>query len=113
MARFPDPDRPDAVRVGVEHHGTTQGQTGTIVEPDTVSETLVDGMLSIIVVNGLPRVSFFVERQTKDGGSRRVLVSRLAMTVECANVLAETLRTIVSRMEVEGAIAPLPKVQVE
>ena len=103
----PDPAGAPAVQV----FRTDENTNIQIIDPIEVEETLVDGILGVGVVNNLPRIDFFRERTGHgDRITRRVVVARLAMTPESANMLIETLRFVLNRMEQEGIISFRPPV---
>lgn len=84
-----------------------------IIEPDSVQEILVDGILNIAVTNGTIRLGLFAERTDFSANSiRRVLVARVVMSTETASAISDSLKFVLQRMVDDGVIAPLIPVSV-
>jgi len=86
---------------------TTPDTKVVTIEPDDLPETIVDGVLSVTVVNGMPRLNFYAERLDQTPCIRRVLVARLAMSIETTKAIVATLSGVIQTLNGEGALQPV------
>jgi hypothetical protein len=75
------------------------GDAVTVDHPD-IAETLVDGLLQAQILNGLLRLTFFVERVAIDQKNPEKHVAlRIALTPASARATAERLIAIAEKLE--------------
>jgi hypothetical protein len=86
---------------------TTPETKVVTIEPDNLPETIVDGVLSVTVVNGMPRLNFYAERLDQTPCIRRVLVARLAMSIETSKAIVNALSGAIHTLQGDGAFQPL------
>ena len=79
-----------------------------ISEPFSTPELMVDGLAAIAVANGALRLTLYSERQPVGENApeiERVVVGRLVLTPQSAEIVAATLRAVLDELAATGAIA--------
>ncbi len=79
-----------------------------ISEPFPTPELMVDGLAAIAVANGALRLTLYSERQPVGENApeiERIVVGRLVLTPQSAEIVAATLRAVLDDLAPTGAIA--------
>jgi hypothetical protein len=113
MSGADQPWKPDPIDLRVSAPRTQNTRNAPVIDDRSAPEVLIDGICGVTVTNTVLRLSLFAERLNAGSNEiERVVIARLAMPAESANIISAAIRQVLEQLVAQGLIPPLQQVLV-